>query len=139
MINVTIAGNVGKGGATVRQAGNDTVCGFSVACTRKDKDTKVTTWFDVSLWGKRGASLAQYINEGDKITVCGELSTEEYQGKTRLRVRAYDVALQGGGKAEPSRYGTSGAGANAKHTAPPDQDPTNAYGFDRDGGDGLPF
>jgi len=120
MINVTIAGNVGKGGAQVRQAGADTVCGFSVACTRKDRDGEVTTWFDVSIWGKRGASLAQHIKQGDKITVVGELSTEEYQGKTRLRVRASDVALQGGksgGQQEAQRYGTSGHGASAKHGA----------------------
>ena len=113
MMTMTIAGNVGKDGANVRQAGNDQVCGFSVACSRKGKDGKdETTWFDVSFWGKRGAGIAPYIHQGDKVTVVGEFSQEEFNGKTRNRIRAYDVALQGGKRdnATTGNYGTSGAG-----------------------------
>ena len=88
---ITIAGNVGKD-AIVRRTGNgDAVAGFSVAVTDRKKDT---TWFDVSVWGKRGETLAQYITKGSKITVVGELSTREHEGKTYLSVNASEIALQ---------------------------------------------
>ncbi len=88
---ITIAGNVGKD-AVVRRTGNgDAVAGFSVAVTDRKKDT---TWFDVSVWGKRGETLAQYITKGSKITVIGELSTREHEGKTYLSVNASEIALQ---------------------------------------------
>ena len=88
---ITIAGNVGKD-AVVRRTGNgDAVAGFSVAVTDRKKDT---TWFDVSVWGKRGETLAQYIRKGSKVTVIGELSTREHEGKTYLSVNASEIALQ---------------------------------------------
>lgn len=107
MISVTIAGNTGKD-AQVKTVGQDTVCSFSVATTRKIKDEEQTIWVDVSLWGKRGAALAPYLTKGSKVTVIGELSTREYEGKTYLQVRAYDVALQGGKRDDARNGATAG-------------------------------
>lgn len=100
MIHVVIAGNIGKD-AEVRSAGQSNVCSFNVASSRKDGRTgqEQTTWLRCSLWGKRGESLAQYLKKGTPVTVIGEMSTEEYQGKTQLNVRVDDVKLQGGARA----------------------------------------
>jgi single-strand DNA-binding protein len=106
-----------------------------------------TEWHSVTLWGTRGEALVKILGKGSTIFVEGSLRTSSYEknGEKRYKteVVASNVILSGkwqsqGGKADPSKYGASGAGANAKHTAP-DQDPTNAHGFDRDGGDDLPF
>jgi len=95
---------------------------------KKDADP---TWISCSLFGKRAESLTPHLHKGDAVAVSGTLSTREYQAKDgtkRLSVelRLDDLTFAGGkrdGDAQPSqsqasRYGTSGHGASAKHTAP---------------------
>lgn len=98
MKSITIAGNVGKNAETRATQQGDKVTGFPVAVDDGFGDKKRTIWFDCSMWGKRGETLAQYITKGGKITVTGDLSTREYDGKTYLTIRAHDVTLQGGGQ-----------------------------------------
>lgn len=95
MINATIAGNIGKDAVT-RTAGSTTVTGFSVAVEQRSKDGKKTQWVNVSFWGKRGEVLAQYLTKGGRVTVAGELTTRDYDGKTYLELEASNVTLQGG-------------------------------------------
>ena len=93
MKQITIAGNVGKA-ADIRTTQNgDKIASFSVAVSDRNKNT---TWFDCGIWGKRGEALAQYLTKGAKVTVCGELSTREHEGKTYLSVRVDQITLQGG-------------------------------------------
>jgi single-strand DNA-binding protein len=94
---ITIAGNVGKDAETRNTQGGQSVTGFTVAVTDRQK---ATTWFDVSLWGKRGETVAQYVTKGAKIVVTGELGTREHNGKTYLTVNASDVTLMGGRQSE---------------------------------------
>jgi single-strand DNA-binding protein len=94
---ITIAGNVGKDAETRTTQGGQSVTGFTVAVTDRQK---ATTWFDVSLWGKRGETVAQYVTKGAKIVVTGELGTREHSGKTYLTVNASDVTLMGGRQSE---------------------------------------
>lgn len=97
MKTLTIAGNVGRD-AELRRTGNgDPVLNFPVAVEDRSGKEKVTFWFDVSLWGKRGESLGQYIKKGTRIAVTGDLTRREHDGKTFLGVRASDVTLLGGG------------------------------------------
>ena len=63
--------------------------------SRKGRE-KVTNWFRVSLWGKRAESLSPYLLKGSSVTVTGEFSLDEYDGKPQLNIRANDIALQGG-------------------------------------------
>lgn len=104
MKTLTIAGNVGRD-AELRRTGNgDPVLNFPVAVEDRSGKEKVTFWFDVSLWGKRGESLGQYIKKGSRIAVTGDLTRREHEGKTFLGVKASDVTLLGGGEQrdEPS-------------------------------------
>ena len=93
MKQITIAGNIGKN-AEVREAGQNKVTGWTVAVDDGWGDKKTTIWFDCNWWGSRGEKVAQYIQKGGKITVTGELSTREYDGKTYLTVNVNDVTLQ---------------------------------------------
>lgn len=95
MKTITIAGNVGKDAELRATNSGDKVLGFSVAVEDRGKDGKQTVWFDVSLWGKRGEAIAQYVTKGSKIAVSGDLTTREYEGKTYLGVKADQVTLMG--------------------------------------------
>lgn len=94
MKQITIAGRVTKD-AELRQAGNDQVLGFSVAVDDRQGREKATIFFECSLWGKRGEALQTYIKKGDPITVSGDLSKRDNDGKTYLGIRVDQVTLQG--------------------------------------------
>jgi single-strand DNA-binding protein len=103
MKSITIAGNIGKSAETRRTPNGDAVTSWSLAVEERKGQDKRTIWFDCSLWGKRGESLAPYLTKGGKVAVAGELSTREHDGKTYLTVRAEQVTLLGGGQDEPRR------------------------------------
>lgn len=93
---ITIAGTIGKDAEVRRTQSGDAIAGWSVAVNSRDGGQEQTTWFDCSLFGKRGEALAPYLRKGGKVTVIGDLSTREHNGKTYLQVRVSEVALQGG-------------------------------------------
>lgn len=96
MKNITLAGNIGKS-AELRKTGNgESVAGFSLAVNDGFGDKQRALWFDCSIWGKRAETLAPMLNKGGKVTVCGDLSTREHEGKTYLTVRVSEVTLQSG-------------------------------------------
>lgn len=96
MQTVTVAGRVGNDAIVRNTQGGDSVCSFSVAVDQREGRDKSTNWWRVSLWGKRGESLAPYLLKGASVTVTGAFSVSEYEGKTQLNIRASEIALQGG-------------------------------------------
>ena len=98
MKQITIAGNIGRDAVVRRTNAGDAVAGFPVAVEERNGQDKRTLWFDCSLWGKRGDALAQYLTKGSRVTVAGDLSTREHEGRTYLTVRVAEVTLQGGGE-----------------------------------------
>lgn len=90
---ITLAGNVSKDAVLRRTQDGEAVLGFSVAVNDYKKKA---TFYDCSLWGKRGSALEPHITKGSSVTVIGELGTREHEGKTYLTVRVSEVALQGG-------------------------------------------
>lgn len=96
MKNVTIAGRLGKDAVLRRTQSGDPVLSFSVATDDGYGQNKRTLWFDVSVWGKRGEALSDHLTKGSAVSVAGDLSTREYEGKTYLTVRANEVTLLGG-------------------------------------------
>lgn len=119
MLHVVVSGNLGKDAiAKSTQAGKD-FCSFPVAATIGWGDKKQTIWIDVTKWGEGSQGLAKLLRKGAKVTVIGELSTREHEGKTYLQCRATDVALQGdaqGGERQErggqggTDYGAQGGG-----------------------------
>jgi len=79
-----------------------TKCSLAVNRSRKDGDQWVeeANFFDVSLWGRRGESLNQYLLKGTRIAVTGELRQDKWEqdGQTRTRVfiHANNIQLLGG-------------------------------------------
>lgn len=101
MNSITVAGQLGKDAEVRFLTNGDPVCSFSVADSQgKDKPT---IWWNCSLFGKRGESLAQYLTKGQSVTVSGSVSEREWvdkdgQKRKSMDVRVADVALQGGRK-----------------------------------------
>jgi single-strand DNA-binding protein len=119
MKSIVIAGHIGKN-AEVRDAGQSKVTGWSVAVDDGWGDKKTTIWFDCNWWGQRGEKVAQYIQKGGKITVAGELSKREHDGKTYLTVNVTDVELQskadgGGQSGDQGGYGAGGQPSGGGH------------------------
>lgn len=113
---ITVAGNVGRDAELRSTQSGEKVLGFSVAVEERGGQEKRTLWFDCSVWGKRGEALERHIRKGDKITVAGEFSTREHDGKTYLTVRASEVTLQGGGQSAGSDR--TGPGYSQRPTPP---------------------
>ncbi|SEU02498.1 single-stranded DNA-binding protein [Paracoccus homiensis] len=111
MKSISIAGNIGKDCVLRNTQNGDAVAGFSVAVEERQGQEKRTIWFDVSIWGKRGSALAQYLTKGTRVAVCGDLSTREHEGRTYLTVRADQVTLLGGGQASGQQGGAQAGGA----------------------------
>jgi single-strand DNA-binding protein len=118
MQNITICGRIGRDAETRSTQSGDSVCGFTVAVDTRNGREKVTNWWRVSLWGKRGEALAQYLTKGASVTVVGEFSLGEYESKPQLNIRANDIALQGG----RSEGGQAQRVPDGSRGAPPQQD-----------------
>lgn len=118
MLIVTIAGNLGKDAEYKQTQSGKGFCSFPVAATVGYGESKSTVWVDVTRWGEGAQGLSRHLRKGSKVTVLGELSTREHNGKTYLQCRADKVAIQGsaGGGTEPVANNDYG------RTAPPATD-----------------
>ena len=117
---LTIAGTIGRDAEIRRTQGGDAVAGFSVAVDNgKDKsgNKRETTWFDCSLWGKRGEGLGPYLTKGTRVAITGRPSAREHNGKVYLGCNVDQITLLGGGgdrqpeprrSQEPEGYGAGG-------------------------------
>jgi len=93
-----------------------TSMGLAVNRSRKDGEQWVeeANFFDVSLWGRRGESLQQYLQKGTRIAVTGELRQERWeqdgQKRSRVVIHANNIQLLGGDKPQQSSNNNSSIG-----------------------------
>lgn len=109
MKQITIAGGLTRDATLRRTQNGDPILGFSVGVS-EGRD-KPSTYFDCSLFGKRGEALEQYLRKGAKVTAIGDLSTREHEGKTYLQVRVDQITLQGGGQRDDATRGEQQGGS----------------------------
>ena len=129
MQQIVIAGRLGRDAELRSTQAGDQVCGFTVAVDYRAGREKATNWWRVSLWGKRAETLAPYLLKGVSVTVSGEFSLGEYDGKPQLNIRANEIALQGGrngGGADNSRREPDGSQG---HAAAPQDDLSDEIPF----------
>ncbi len=94
MKQIILAGGLTRDSELRRTQNQDPILGFSVGVS-EGRD-KPSTYFECSLFGKRGEALAPHLKKGARVTVIGDFYAEEYNGKTYLKVRAQEITLQGG-------------------------------------------
>lgn len=104
MNNITVAGNITRDSEVRYLPNGDAVASFSIA-DNQGKDKEAIFW-NCSLFGKRAASLNQYLVKGASVTVIGSVTQEKWTDKQSgaervgFKIRVNDIALQGG-KTEP--------------------------------------
>lgn len=82
------------------------LCKMSVAVNRRKKEgdrwTEEPNFFDISLWGKRGEALNQYLQKGAQIALEGHLKQERWEQdgakRSKVIVEAENIQLLGGKK-----------------------------------------
>lgn len=96
---LTITGRLTRDAVLKTLPTGTNVCEFSVACNGyQDK----ATFFDVSLFGKAGPGVAQYLTKGKPVAVSGALESQEWTGQDgmqhkRFVLKTFGVTLLGGG------------------------------------------
>lgn len=99
MLNMTIAGNVGRDAVLRRTNSGDAVLGFSLAVDMgKDKSgsKRDSVWINCSIWGKRAESLERYITKGSKLVLSGRPGVNVYEGNGSLTLSVQELTFMGG-------------------------------------------
>lgn len=109
--HVVIAGHIG-GDVETRDAGKTTVTNFSVAVNTGYGDRECTTWWRVSVWGKRGEAAQQYLKKGSAVIISGEPQNRKYDGKNG---EAYSLEI---GNADWSFAGGKSQAGQSREDAP---------------------
>ena len=122
---IIIVGNLG-GDPEMRYMPDGTaVTNFSVATNRRWNDrqtgqpTDETTWFRVSVWGKRAEVANQYLRKGSRVLVEGRLRPDPATGGPRTFTRqdgtvgsSYELNADNfsfvGGREEGADFGSDG-------------------------------
>jgi single-strand DNA-binding protein len=123
---LSFTGGLGRDCETRFTAKGDAVTSFSVALSSGYGDSKLTTWMNCTIFGKRGESLAPYLLKGAQVAISGEFAARPYTNKAgeeklSLDVRVNDVTLMGGKQGNQS--------APATNTAPAEFDDSETIPF----------
>lgn len=94
---VTLQGNVG-GDVMLRQAGDQVVANFRVACTPRRFQRRTgewvdaeTQWYTVVAWRQLAEHCSRSLRRGDPVLVHGRLSQRTYVNKHSVEVTALEV------------------------------------------------
>ena len=82
---VILLGRLGRD-PELRQAGDTTLCRFSLATSVRVKGETRTDWHQVTAFGRQAETCARYLTRGAPACVVGTLRTREYTtaaGETR--------------------------------------------------------
>lgn len=103
MQKLIISGNVGKDAVLRRTQDGEPVLGFSLAVSNgKDRDgnDRPATWYDCSMWGKRGEGLSNHIKKGTRLILEGRPTARVHDGKAYLGINVDELEFTGGSSGE---------------------------------------
>ena len=100
---VTIVGRLTRDSELKYTNSGFAICNMGMAVNRSRKDgdqwVEEANFFDVTLLGRRGEALSQYLTKGQQIAVTGELRQERWeqdgQKRSRVIIQASNVQLIG--------------------------------------------
>jgi len=130
------------------------ICEFGLATnrrytTRDGEQRDETCFVDLTMWGKRGAVISEYLHKGDPIFVEGRLKYDSWEGqdgrrRSKLNVVVENFEFIGGRRGEGGGRRAEGGGRESRsqqppseRQAPPQQQPAEE-GFDVSD-DEIPF
>ena len=94
MNTLHIIGNLTKDPVTRTTQSGKTVCSFTVAVNRRQRDQNgqaIADFFQVSAWNQLGQNCQQYLAKGRKVAVTGSVSVHTYQGNDGKTYAQMDV------------------------------------------------
>ena len=86
---ITITGYLSRDAEQRTTRDGTTITNWNVPVKQGWGENERTNWFRVSIWGKR-ADFAKNARKGEFVTVTGDLSIGEYDGKPQYEIRAND-------------------------------------------------
>jgi len=110
MQRIIITGNLGRDPELRTLQNNDQVCALNVGVKQGWGDKASSNWFRCSVWGKRAQTVTDNLRKGQKVTIIGELTIGDYQGKPQYDVRVDDVDWQPSGEKRPESRSAGGGG-----------------------------
>ena len=114
---VTLVGRLTRDAELKYTSNGAAICKFSIAVNRSrkvnDQWTDEVSFFDVTLWGRSGEAIAQYLVKGRQVGIDGELRQDRWeqdgQKRSKVEIATFNVQLLGGGRpgggAGQSEYG----------------------------------
>ncbi|MDX1413207.1 MAG: single-stranded DNA-binding protein [Candidatus Promineifilaceae bacterium] len=90
---IIVVGNLGRDPEMRYMPDGTAVTSFSVATSRRWNDRQTgqpvdeTTWFRVSVWGRRAEVANQYLTKGSRVLVEGRIKPDPNTGGPRLWTR----------------------------------------------------
>ena len=123
---IIVVGNVGRDPEMRYMADGTAVTNFSIATNRRWNDRQTgqpvdeTTWFRVSVWGRRAEVANQYLTKGSKVLVEGRLGVDPNTGGPKLftrqdgtvgagfEIRATNFSFIGGGREDAGGFASDG-------------------------------
>ena len=65
----------------MKQIGDSKLCKLGVKVVTGYGERQAKTYFNVDIWGKSGEVAAAKLGDGAGVTIVGELTVREYEGK----------------------------------------------------------
>lgn len=92
MNRVILTGNLVKDAQVSNLPSGTPVCDFRIGVIdRSAPKDKETLFLNVSIFGKRAEALAEYLTKGRKVLVEGNLSVEQGEKRTFVKVYARQI------------------------------------------------
>jgi single-strand DNA-binding protein len=89
MQQLTITGYLSRDAEMRSTQSGQTITNLNIPVKQGWGDKEQTNWYRVAVWGKR-AEFAAKFRKGEFITVTGELTIGEYDGKPQYEINASD-------------------------------------------------
>lgn len=141
---ISVTGRLGRD-AEKRIVGNgDSVVNGRIAVNGYKKDAPAM-WIGVTIFGKRGETVAPYLVKGKRIAVVGRLQVREYEKKdgskgTDVEIVASDVVLlDGGERREGGAQRAPAQRQGSQRDAAPDDFPDDDFGGGGGDDSDIPF
>lgn len=134
--HATIAGNLTRDPEVKYIQSGKAVCSFAVAVNgwAKSGGEAPVSFFEVSVWGKRGETVGQYLKKGSGVIVGGTIRIREYEARDGSRRKTVEIT------ADEVVFMPRGAGAagGGQRPAPRRSEAAADEGVDEPGGQDRP-
>ena len=97
MQKIIITGNLTRDPESRTTTSGKTVCNFTVAVNRREKDengNNKADFFRIAAWGQMGEACQKYLSKGRNVCVVGTVSVHAYAGQDGSPAASMDIFAQ---------------------------------------------